>query len=91
MVATLLATDAVQQFVPSVEYLSLVIVPAGAVVKAFDLLDAPPRTLSAAPHRPAYGSDGDYFSKPNREQIVHVVYEMMAESSPGRFPPGAFG
>ena len=58
---------------------------------AFDLLDAPPRTLSAAPHRPAYGSDGDYFSKPNREQIVHVVYEMMAESDPGRFPPGALG
>jgi pyruvate/2-oxoglutarate/acetoin dehydrogenase E1 component len=54
---------------------------------AFELLDAPPRTLSAMPHRPAYGSDGDYFSKPNREQIVETVYRMMAESDPGRFPP----
>lgn len=56
---------------------------------AFDLLDAPPRTLSATAHRPAYGSDGDYFSKPNREQIVEAVYQMMAEADPGRFPPGA--
>ena len=56
---------------------------------AFDLLDAPPRTLSATAHRPAYGSDGDYFSKPNREQIVEAVYEMMADSDPDRFPPGA--
>jgi pyruvate/2-oxoglutarate/acetoin dehydrogenase E1 component/TPP-dependent pyruvate/acetoin dehydrogenase alpha subunit len=54
---------------------------------AFELLDSPPRTLSAQPHRPAYGSDGDYFSKPNREQIVETVYQMMAESDPGRFPP----
>jgi len=56
---------------------------------AFDLLDGPPRTLSATAHRPAYGSDGDYFSKPNREQIVEAVYQMMADSDPGRFPPGA--
>ncbi|NOT25544.1 MAG: transketolase [Acidobacteria bacterium] len=54
---------------------------------AFELLDAAPRTLSAQPHRPAYGSDGDYFSKPNREQIVEVVYQMMSESDPRRFPP----
>jgi pyruvate/2-oxoglutarate/acetoin dehydrogenase E1 component/TPP-dependent pyruvate/acetoin dehydrogenase alpha subunit len=52
----------------------------------FELLDAPPRTLAAKPHRPAYGSDGDYFSKPNREQIVEAVYQMMAASDPGRFP-----
>jgi pyruvate/2-oxoglutarate/acetoin dehydrogenase E1 component/TPP-dependent pyruvate/acetoin dehydrogenase alpha subunit len=58
---------------------------------AFELLDAPPRTLSAKPHRPAYGSDGDYFSKPNREQIVRTVYQMMAESDPRRFPPAALG
>jgi pyruvate/2-oxoglutarate/acetoin dehydrogenase E1 component len=56
---------------------------------AFDLLDAAPRTLSARPHRPAYGSDGDYFSKPNREQIVEIVYSMMAETDPGRFPSPA--
>ena len=51
----------------------------------------PPRTLSARAHRPAYGSDGDYFSKPNREQIVRTAYQMMAESNPARFPPGALG
>jgi pyruvate/2-oxoglutarate/acetoin dehydrogenase E1 component len=54
---------------------------------AFDLLDSAPRTLSARPHRPAYGSDGDYFSKPNREQIIEAVYRMMSESDPRRFPP----
>ena len=42
-------------------------------------LDASPRTLTAQAHRPAYGSDGDYFSKPNMEDIVRVVKEMMAE------------
>ena len=57
----------------------------------FELLDSPPRTLSATPHRPAYGSDGDYFSKPNREQIVKAVYQMMADAVPRRFPPGALG
>ncbi|MCU7548289.1 thiamine pyrophosphate-dependent enzyme [Chitinophagaceae bacterium LB-8] len=42
-------------------------------------LDVAPRTLTAKAHRPAYGSDGDYFSKPNAEQIVEVVKEMMSE------------
>ncbi len=42
-------------------------------------LDVAPRTLSAQAHRPGYGSDGDYFSKPNVEQIVEVVKAMMAE------------
>ncbi len=42
-------------------------------------LDATPRTLTAQAHRPAYGSDGDYFSKPNTEDIIRVVKEMMAE------------
>jgi pyruvate/2-oxoglutarate/acetoin dehydrogenase E1 component len=53
----------------------------------FKWLDAPPRTLSAKAHRPAYGSDGDYFSKPNREQIVEAVYGMMREADPQRFAP----
>jgi len=52
----------------------------------FDWLDAPPRTLSAQAHRPAYGSDGDYFSKPNREQIFSTVYDLMHHSDPARFP-----
>ncbi|TKK68508.1 transketolase [Ilyomonas limi] len=42
-------------------------------------LDVAPRTLSAKAHRPAYGSDGDYFSKPNTEEIIAVVMEIMAE------------
>ncbi|HTI07108.1 MAG TPA: thiamine pyrophosphate-dependent enzyme [Puia sp.] len=42
-------------------------------------LDSSPRTITAQAHRPAYASDGDYFSKPNAEQIMDVVREMMAE------------
>jgi pyruvate/2-oxoglutarate/acetoin dehydrogenase E1 component len=49
-------------------------------------LDSPPRTLSGKPHRPAYGSDGDYWSKPNVEQIFETVYELMHEVDPGRYP-----
>ena len=53
---------------------------------AWQWLDSPPQTLSAAAHRPAYGSDGDYYSKPNAETIFDKVYEMMRESDPKRFP-----
>lgn len=42
-------------------------------------LDVAPRTITAKPHRPPYGSDGDYFSKPNAEEIEMVIKEMMAE------------
>jgi pyruvate/2-oxoglutarate/acetoin dehydrogenase E1 component len=42
-------------------------------------LDVSPRTITAKAHRPGYGSDGDYFGKPNTEDIVRVVKEMMAE------------
>jgi pyruvate/2-oxoglutarate/acetoin dehydrogenase E1 component/TPP-dependent pyruvate/acetoin dehydrogenase alpha subunit len=49
-------------------------------------LDAEPRTLTGAEHRPAYGSDGDYWSKPNREQLFETVYELMYEANPARFP-----
>ena len=52
----------------------------------FRFLDAAPRTLTAKSHRPAYGSDGDYFSKPSVENIVDVVYELMQEVAPSRFP-----
>lgn len=45
----------------------------------FRWLDVAPRTISAKAHRPAYGSDGDYFSKPNAEQIADVIKEMMSE------------
>ena len=52
----------------------------------YEWLDAPARTLSAASHRPAYGSDGDYFSKPNRESIFEAAYELMRESDPASYP-----
>jgi len=54
--------------------------------KAFDYLDTAPRTLSAMEHRPAYGIDGEYFSKPNVERLFRNVYEMMREVEPERFP-----
>jgi pyruvate/2-oxoglutarate/acetoin dehydrogenase E1 component len=50
-------------------------------------LDSAPKTLSAKPHRPAYGSDGDYWSKPNQEDIIDAVYGLMREAAPGKFPP----
>ena len=64
-------------------------VPSGAAAYMFNkvmeeqggykYLDVAPRTLTAHAHRPSYGSDGDYFSKPNVEDVVRVVKEMMAE------------
>jgi len=49
-------------------------------------LDSEPRTLSGAAHRPAYGSDGDYWSKPNSETIFDTVYELMHEVDPSQYP-----
>jgi pyruvate/2-oxoglutarate/acetoin dehydrogenase E1 component len=49
-------------------------------------LDSPARTLSAKAHRPAYGSDGDYWSKPNAETIFDAIYEMMREVDPAAHP-----
>ena len=49
-------------------------------------LDSMPRSLTGAPHRPAYGSDGDYWSKPNIETIFDMVYEMMRDAAPNSFP-----
>ncbi len=49
-------------------------------------LDSAPKTLTASAHRPAYGSDGDYWSKPNAETIYDAVYEMMHEVDPHKFP-----
>lgn len=53
---------------------------------AFRWLDSNPRTLAAKEHRPAYGSDGDYFSKPSAEDIYEAVYDMMHESNPAKWP-----
>ena len=56
------------------------------VQRGFDSLDAAPRTLAAAEHRAPVGVDGDYFAKPNREQIVEAAYAMMRERRPRDFP-----
>lgn len=53
---------------------------------AFFHMDSPPVTLSSKDHRPAYGSDGDYFSKPNVDDIIERIYEVMYETDPLRFP-----
>ena len=52
----------------------------------YDWLDSEPRTIPAKEHRPAYGSDGDYWSKPNRETIFATVYDLAHEADPRRFP-----
>ena len=49
-------------------------------------LDSPPRTLSAQSHRPAFGSDGDYWSKPNPAQVFESVYHLMHEVNPTTYP-----
>lgn len=54
--------------------------------KAFNYLDTAPRTLSAMEHRPAYGIDGEYFSKPNVEILFRNIYEMMREVDEQKFP-----
>ena len=54
--------------------------------KAFRHLDSAPQTLTAKPHRPAYGTDGDYFSKPSAEDIFEKVYSIMREVKPDEFP-----
>ncbi|HEX4966635.1 MAG TPA: thiamine pyrophosphate-dependent enzyme [Thermoanaerobaculia bacterium] len=100
-VQTLLPFDLHGRIVESLKKTNLVLfvdedVPGGAtaymlqqvveVQGGFAWLDSPPRTLSAKAHRPPYGSDGDYFSKPNRETIFEAVYEMMHEADPEGFP-----
>jgi pyruvate/2-oxoglutarate/acetoin dehydrogenase E1 component len=52
----------------------------------YEWLDSEPRAVAGKPHRPAYGSDGDYWSKPNREQVFEAVYELMHEADPARYP-----
>ncbi|MBL7889173.1 MAG: transketolase [Bacteroidia bacterium] len=52
----------------------------------YQYLDAEPRTLAAKEHRPAYGSDGDYFSKPSADDVFDAVYEMMHEADPAQYP-----
>jgi pyruvate/2-oxoglutarate/acetoin dehydrogenase E1 component len=100
-VQTLLPFDLPQTIRHSLEKTNAVLfldedVPGGAsaymmqqvleVQGAYDYLDVKPQTLSARPHRAAYGSDGDYFSKPNSEDVIQKVYEIMHERQPLVFP-----
>lgn len=55
--------------------------------KAFRYLDSDPLTISAENHRPAYASDGDYFSKPSADDIVEKVYQLFFELNPEKYPP----
>jgi pyruvate/2-oxoglutarate/acetoin dehydrogenase E1 component len=52
----------------------------------FALLDVAPKLVSAKAHRPAYGGDGDYFSKPSEDDVFEAVYTIMNESNPQKFP-----
>lgn len=54
--------------------------------EGYKYLDSPPKTLSSRDHRPAYGTDGDYFSKSNPEQLFDIVYDMMHEYNPAAYP-----
>lgn len=100
-VQTLLPFDLEHRIVESLKKTNRIIfldedVPGGAtsymmqqvleVQGGYQFLDAQPRTLTAAEHRPPYGSDGDYFSKPNPEDVFEAVYEQMREAQPSRFP-----
>ena len=93
-VRTLLPFDVNHTIVESLKKTSRVVfidedVPGGAtaymfqhvmeIQGGFKWLDATPRTISANAHRPAYSTDGDYFSKPNAESISKVIEQMMAE------------
>ena len=53
---------------------------------AYQYLDSQPKTLTAKAHRPAYGNDGDYFSKPSAEDIFEAIYNVMYEANPNEYP-----
>ena len=93
-VQTLLPFDINSSILDSLKKTSRIIfadedLPGGAAAYMFNMVmelqggyrwsDVAPRTITAQPHRPAYGTDGDYFSKPNVEDIINVVKEMMSE------------
>ena len=56
------------------------------VQKGYFQLDSQPKTLTSQEHRPSYGTDGDYFSKPSAEDIYEKLYEMMNEVNPSKYP-----
>lgn len=100
-VQTLLPFDIRHTIVESVKKTSRVAfadedVPGGAtaymmqevleVQNAYQYLDSKPITITGKPHRPAYASDGDYFSKPNAEEIFEQIYAVMHEADPEKYP-----
>lgn len=56
------------------------------IQKGYRYLDSDPQTLTAKEHRPAYGTDGDYFSKPSAEDVFEKIYQIMHESNPTKYP-----
>lgn len=99
-IQTLTPFDLEQQIVESLKKTNRIIfldedVPGGASAymlqkvleeqKGYQYLDSAPVTLSAKAHRPPYGTDGDYFSKPNAEDVYDAAYTMMEEAEPDRF------
>ncbi len=100
-VQTLLPFDLSKSILESVKKTNRVLffdedVPGGATAymmqkvveeqEAYYYLDSPPRTLSAKEHRPAYATDGDYFSNPNAEDVFETVYDMMNDADPVKYP-----
>jgi pyruvate/2-oxoglutarate/acetoin dehydrogenase E1 component/TPP-dependent pyruvate/acetoin dehydrogenase alpha subunit len=100
-VQTLLPFDINSSIVESIKKTNRVIfadedVPGGATSfmmqqvlekqNAYSYLDSKPVTITAKEHRPAYASDGDYFSKPNAEDVFETVYKLMGEVNPLKFP-----
>lgn len=100
-VQTLLPFDLERTIVDSIKKTNRVVfldedVPGGATAfmlkevletqGGYEFLDAAPVTITSKAHRPPYGSDGDYFSKPNAEDIYERIYEMMSESNFEKFP-----
>ncbi len=101
-VQTLLPFDIHHKIVESVKKTNRIIfadedVPGGATSymmqkvleeqDAYQYLDSKPVTITAKEHRPAYASDGDYFTKPNPEDIFETVYTLMHEVAPDQYPP----
>ncbi|WP_372774312.1 thiamine pyrophosphate-dependent enzyme [Mangrovibacterium sp.] len=101
-VQTLLPFDVNHRIVESIKKTNKVIfvdedVPGGASAymlqkvmeeqKAFNYLDTAPVTLPAVEHRPGYGIDGEYFTKPSVERIFEAVYAMMRETNTKKYPP----
>ncbi len=98
---SLLPFDRTQQIVESLQKTNRLVVldedvPGGASAfilqkimeeqKGYQYLDSAPITLTAKAHRPAYGTDGDYFSKPSADDVVESIYALMHESNPSQYP-----